>query len=218
MSSPRRDRWQSASAGNYAGIPPVAMPAFRRDRWQGASLLAIHRPLRQNGAALFVSLALLLALSIIGVSAVRSAILQERMTRNAWDGLLAFQAAEAALLEGERHLVEQVRSTEPFTDAGSAGLWTASAAGDAERWALPGVWDAHGGRSLALAQTLDGVARQPRFILEWLATARPSEQPHLLQESTVGGEQVEIFRITALGFGATPNTRAMLQSTFGLAL
>lgn len=196
----------------------MAHCGHRRGLAQGAPLLAIHRPLRQTGAALFVSLALLLALSIIGVSAVRSAILQERMTRNAWDGLLAFQAAEAALLEGERHLLEHVRSTEPFTDAGSAGLWTAAPPGEAERWALPGVWDAHGGRSLSLAQALDGVARQPRFILEWLATARPPEQPHLLQESTAGGERVEIFRVTALGFGASPSTRAMLQSTFGLAL
>ena len=178
----------------------------------------MERPLAQAGLALFVSLALLLALSIAGVSAVRSTILEERMTRNAWDGLLAFQAAEAALLEGERWLAEQLGSTAPFSDAGSGGLWTAAPAGEVERWLLPGVWDANGGKSLGLAAPLEGVARQPRFILEWLARTRPSRSPHLLEESSIGGERVEIFRVTARGFGATPNARAMLQSTFGVIL
>jgi type IV pilus assembly protein PilX len=47
--------------------------------------------------ALFISLVLLLLLTIIGVSAVQTTSLELRMARNDNDTLLAFQSAESAL-------------------------------------------------------------------------------------------------------------------------
>ena len=57
-----------------------------------------HRaPRRQQGAILFVSLIILLLLTILGVTSMSSVTMEERMAGNMRDGDLAVQAAEAAL-------------------------------------------------------------------------------------------------------------------------
>ena len=174
---------------------------------------------RQRGVALFVCLALLLVLGIAGASAVRTTILEERMARNAGDALVAFQAAEAALREGEAFLTGSVDGTGHFTDTGNAGLWTPAPAGEAERWTLSGVWDSGSGRSRSVSNRLELVAEQPRFIVEWLASPRTAASPHLIEESTVRVEKrLEIFRVTGRGVGRTDNVRAMVQGTYGLLL
>ena len=55
---------------------------------------------KQRGVALFISLVLLLILTIIGISAVQTTSLEMRMTRNQYDATLAFQAAESARRAG----------------------------------------------------------------------------------------------------------------------
>ena len=55
----------------------------------------------QGGVALFVSLVFLLLLTIIGVSAMKSATLQEKMSGNTRFKTITFQYAEAGLREGE---------------------------------------------------------------------------------------------------------------------
>ena len=59
-------------------------------------------PRKQTGVALFISLILLLILTIIGVSSVQTTSLEVRMSRNSYDSLLAFQAAEAALRDAQQ--------------------------------------------------------------------------------------------------------------------
>lgn len=56
---------------------------------------------KQKGAALIISLIFLLVLSIIAVSSMQGTTLQEKMSGNLKDSYSAFNAAEAALLEGE---------------------------------------------------------------------------------------------------------------------
>lgn len=55
----------------------------------------------QSGVALFVSLVFLLLLTIVGVSAMKSATLQEKMAGNTRYTTISFQYAEAGLREGE---------------------------------------------------------------------------------------------------------------------
>jgi len=55
----------------------------------------------QGGAALMFSLIFLLLLTIIGLTAMQSSTLQERMAGNTRDTNLAFQAAELGLRAGE---------------------------------------------------------------------------------------------------------------------
>jgi type IV pilus assembly protein PilX len=56
---------------------------------------------RQRGVALIVALVLLLIVTLIGVAASQSTLLQERMSANSYDRSLAFQRGEAALRAAE---------------------------------------------------------------------------------------------------------------------
>ncbi len=178
-----------------------------------------HGVRRQVGMILFISLALLLLLSVLGVAAVQTASLQTRLARNAHDDLLAFQAAELALREGEAFLLREVPDEARFTAQGSGGLWRPASFGDPNPWATPGVWMTGGAGSRAVTVPPAGVAAPPRYLIEWLVTLEGPNNPHSLDESpVVRRRQTAIFRVTAIGFGATVNARARLQSTFALPL
>ena len=56
---------------------------------------------RQNGAALVTGLIFLVILTLLGVTAMQTSIMEERMAGNARDRNIAFQAAEAALRNAE---------------------------------------------------------------------------------------------------------------------
>lgn len=56
---------------------------------------------RQEGVALVVALILLVVVTLIGLAASRSTILQERMSANSYDRSLAFQRSESGLRAAE---------------------------------------------------------------------------------------------------------------------
>jgi type IV pilus assembly protein PilX len=63
---------------------------------------SIHRQVsKQRGVSLIVSLILLVVISILGLSAAQIAIQEEKASRNNSDRQIAFQAAEAALVDAE---------------------------------------------------------------------------------------------------------------------
>ena len=76
---------------------------------------------QQTGSALIVSLSILLILTILGVSAMRTASLEERMAGNSRDSQMAFEAAEAALRAAEADMVVTA-GIGAFVAAGSAYL------------------------------------------------------------------------------------------------
>jgi len=172
---------------------------------------------RQRGVALFISLVLLLVLTIAGVSAVQTTSLEERMARNTHDSLLAFQSAESALREAEGWIIANVNSTAQFSDGGTNGLWTSAPYDEADQRWEEDIWADGNAQSIAVASAVDGVSAQPRFIVEWVATVQRDENPNLLGSSySAVFDRIEIFRITSRGVGATPNARVMLQGTFGM--
>jgi type IV pilus assembly protein PilX len=59
---------------------------------------------RQSGISLIVSLVILLAVAMLGTAAARIAMQGEKAARNDRDRQVAFQAAEAALLDAERDI------------------------------------------------------------------------------------------------------------------
>ncbi len=199
-----------------------------------------------RGVALLVVLMLLLAITGIALYSARYAVVGESSSRNQMDNEIARQAAEAALRDAERDLnltanVPGARCTRPnlgvarFTPEyfyeglpcpqGQCALPLASEPrkwGDltkGESWwpaARGGLWndnvadkpgalcDFLGGVPLGTytgAAPLVGVAIQPEYLLE-LGFLYSSGQ---------------IFaRITARGFGLTPETQVVLQSYFRL--
>jgi len=72
----------------------------------------IHRrwPARQRGAALIVGLVLLVVITLVGIGAMQSTTLQEKMAGNLRDSNLSFQASEAALRNCENILALEYQS------------------------------------------------------------------------------------------------------------
>ena len=81
-------------------------------------------PNKQHGAALFVSLMMLILVTILGVTGVRLVSLEEKMAGNSYDRNLAFQSAEAALRVAEKY-VEDNKPTPAYSDAGTTCPTTA---------------------------------------------------------------------------------------------
>jgi Tfp pilus assembly protein PilX len=73
---------------------------------------------------LIVGLVVLLVVSIFGITAMRSAALQERMAGNARQSHIALQAAEAGLQAGLTYLERQTRPPIP-NETGDENVWTA---------------------------------------------------------------------------------------------
>ncbi len=157
-------------------------------------------------------------LTLAGVAGVQTTQLQARMARNAHDNLIALQAAERALGEGERFLLASSPDAARYTAAGTDGLWRPADFGEAPVWQAERVW-VNGGGGSRRAAPVAGAAAPPRYLIEWLTTLTGPDDPHLLEPSTVAeAPRTAIFRITARGFGATPHARAQLQSTFAVRL
>lgn len=72
--------------------------------------------LNQHGATLVFSLVILLVLTIVGVTAMQSSTLQQKITGNLRDKELSFQVAETVLREAEVWLEGQDSRTEPDDD------------------------------------------------------------------------------------------------------
>jgi type IV pilus assembly protein PilX len=179
-------------------------------RWPGMT--------RNRGMALFISLVLLLVLTIIGVSAVQTSSLETRMARNEHDVLLAFQAAESALRDAEGFL-ETVTAINGFTAGGTNGLWNLPPLGEPNRWDDADIWTGNGSVE-APSSVGTVVAADPRYFIEHIASIEREENAYQIDDpySVTATDRIEIFRITALGVGGTANARVMLQTTYGRVL
>lgn len=76
--------------------------------------------LRQHGAALLVSLMILIMLSLLAISASQVTSLQEKMVQAYWSDVRAFEAAEERLRVRER-TVRQAAENEECPDLSDAG-------------------------------------------------------------------------------------------------
>ena len=146
----------------------------------------------QRGTALFLSLLLLLLLTVTGVAAVQESGFESRMARNAHDGLLAFQAAEAALVSGER-MLQRFGSPAAALDA----ALPVRAYADPAPWLQAAVWET----SAQVAATGHPAREAPRFLVEAVA---------------VDPDGDAVFRVVARATGGTPETVVLLESTYVL--
>lgn len=204
-----------------------------------------HRsPRNQQGIVLVTGLLLLLVVTLIVLAASRSGRLQAVMSSNTRDRDLAFQAAEAALVDGEARLAFEYHAL--FTDSSNsnvenvaAGLLNRNAlsgsaktaiivkASKTDYWISPtsaggyGWFDANGAvdssRSIAIKPLIEGVDQPPRFVIEYLGTTAPSV-------NCTAPRTHYRYRITALAVGASAgarkqaDTRVLLQSEYRLCL
>jgi type IV pilus assembly protein PilX len=170
-------------------------------------------PIRQQGIVMVVSLLFLLILTIIGVTAMNSSTLEERMSGNLRDRNLAFQAAESALRAGEialrATLVNPPTAAYGCTDKYVCPLLTSDLSSGASAW--------NGDRAVEVTgTTLAGVASSPKYIIEVITPVPQVKAGYLLAPgSSLTAANAECYyRITARGIGGAASTTAVLQSTF----
>lgn len=163
----------------------------------------------QRGAVLVIALIMLLAMTLIGVTGLSSTTMQERMAGNMREVNIAFQAAEAALREGENYLTA---ATLPEFN-GSNGLYQPAAAGSTEHWNVSSTWSGTASREYQGDLDTDDVvlAAAPRYIIEELA---PVPAPGGTLSSDAPAPETGMYRITARAFGRSDTTVVMLQTTY----
>jgi len=169
-------------------------------------------PACQGGAALIISLVLLLALTVIGIGSMNKSSLEQRMAGNMGDLNLAFNAAETA----SRGYALQVSASPnhppslnncngiagPCLTNGLANDWWNDPDNRGHDW-----WTAN-------AQIYNGdialVKTNPHVIVESQGFVSDSlTQGH----SYAGGSGVNYYRLTVRGTGLSNNSEAIIQQT-----
>jgi type IV pilus assembly protein PilX len=156
----------------------------------------------ERGAALIVSLIFLLVLTLLGVGAMRTTNMQERMAGNLRDSNLAFQAAESALREGEE-LLQQ--ATLPVFSGTGGLIQRDDAAGQASFWR---TYDWAGNSMTATA--VAGTADAPQYVIEELPPV-PAQGGSLRFGAL---PEVAFYRVTARAVGGTVDAVSVLQVTY----
>ncbi|HEY1436879.1 MAG TPA: PilX N-terminal domain-containing pilus assembly protein [Casimicrobiaceae bacterium] len=185
--------------------------------WRAPSM----RP-HQAGMSLFPALMFLLVLAVLGVSALNSTVMQEKMVSNTKDVNLAFQAAEAGLRDAEADVVINITSGTIFSSSCTRGLctppstWTSPSSLDISKvidWSNSALTRSYGAYTSSSA--LPDVAAQPQYVIERLSTlpVGPGGSAGIgLPGLPLNGGAA--YRLTVLATGARAETRVILQSTF----
>lgn len=201
-------------------------------------LIVPIRPLpQQRGASLIVSLLMLVAVLLLGISAAQISLQGEKASRNDRDRQIAFQAAEAALQDAEMDIESSpdaksrsaMFSENPvisnFIDGCGAGdsntnlgLCATAAPGSAAIWLTVDFTDAAASSTKSVPfgnftgqkmQTGKGSlpSKLPRYIIEVLGY-------NAAGTVTDAENKKYFYRITAMGFGARESTQVVLQAFY----
>lgn len=197
----------------------------------------------QQGSVLIVSLILLLLMTIVGVTGMNMTSLEERMSGNYRDHEMAFQAAEAALVEGET-FVESTNLTlaDFYTSPACSGAncFKSNCSGGTVNGTAGGLcftgtftkstepvnsctldtskpWESMTRwatpSQVAEATTIAGISAKAKFIIEFRCFTVRDDTNASADPSKLA-QWAPLFRITALAQGGTSDSRVMLQSTY----
>lgn len=181
-------------------------------------------PACQRGSALVVSLLILMVMTVIGITAMGSTTLEERMANNNRQRQVAFQSAEAALRDAETFLTTSITSVASLAlfNGATPGLYTQripvvgmSPVAPAPAFNIYDDTNWAAGNSMLPTVALGSVTRQPRYIIEYMG--RVGEPP---LDYTVPDPRQYGFRVTAIawGEGANPTSRYLAWSSFRIPL
>lgn len=190
---------------------------------------------QQRGVSLIVVLILLVIISLLGISAAQLSMMSERGSRNERDLQIAWQGAEAALMDAEFDIRGPGTSNRMgvFTKNDSSAFVTGSC-GTSDSGNSVGLCDPSTvtGKPLWLstdlaadtpAATLYGTftnrsftagasglqpAKQPRYIIEVLP------DKNAFGDASGEAEKKFVYRVTAMGFGPRADIQAVTQMLF----
>ena len=182
----------------------------------------------QRGATLVIALIILLVMTIIGVTSMKSSTLQERMAGNARQKTVAKNAALTALREAEIWLttnVDQPEDINAFTGVGGKYSAVRRPVGAAEELNVdvtdPDVWLAFNAANFTESSAMSAslVSRQPRYVIEYIGRdirGSASSPVKMMDVESQGATDLSpyFFRITAIGWGRDENIYSILESTY----
>jgi len=172
-------------------------------------------PHKQRGIALVISLIMLLMMTLLGLSAMNTSLMEEKMAGNSRDVELAFQAAETALRDAEIWLADQVN--EPAdTSTGTNRVWSPDSldpdTGNAVSWWQEPQrnkvwWDAS---TAEYATTIININSKPRNVIEYREFIPDTL---LIGEGSTSDEGMTYYQVTARGTGGSDQARVLIQTT-----
>lgn len=196
---------------------------------------------RQQGASLIMVMLILIVVTLIGVSAVQISILGERSARNDRDYQVAFQAAEAALLDAEidmngpgtasRQNLFAPGNDVAFIDGCGAGNTTSRGLCALSTTGKPAWLTVNFvGADAPVATFGDFTARtfdasgagvkpvaRPRYVIEAFPNPEVfgNKGSSNLNKSSEGSRPPsKSYRVTAMGFGPRQDIQVVLQTVF----
>jgi type IV pilus assembly protein PilX len=170
---------------------------------------------KEQGTALIFALVMLLLLTILGITAVTTSSLQERMAGNMRDQYMAQQAGDSILFDGQALIFNQKTKPLPSCPPDAVALiWDSSClpastgATDASWWttATDAWWTANGTLSV-VANT--HTYQEPRFVVEEIQKVPiNAEIGHKKKVETF------YFRTTGWSVGVSDYARGLFQGYF----
>ena len=161
----------------------------------------------QKGAVLIVGLIMLFVMTLISMSSMTGSVLETRMSSNFRDRQLAFQAAEAALRRGEA-LTSSYTLKTAYSTTCTNGLCLSDlqdATAYDKYWLDDTIWT---NSAKHITFTVTGTSSPAKIIIEYMGVK--------ILDTDVGPQATDpvVYRVTALGYGQSVNSRVMLQSTY----
>ncbi len=183
---------------------------------------------RQQGASLIMVLLILVVVSVLGAGGAQIAIMSERGARNDRDQQVAWQAAEAALIDAEVDMIDTTSTRQtvfdsknliPFetgcgTTGNSVGLCALNLTGK-PAWLTADFTIATGtsvmttglgaftGRTFAAGVVGIQPAQVPRYVIEII--------PDPIGDKS---KPTFMYRVTAMGFGPRQDIQAVVQMIY----
>lgn len=170
---------------------------------------------RQGGASLVVVMILLVVMTLLGLAVLRSTLLEERMSANLLDRSYAFQAAEAALRQGETVAGASTTRAAVPANGCSNGICSLPVATTADRWLDPSFAETNW--SAASAASRSSIAPPATFIVEYMGDAPTWPGCDLVDETSRSPLCLRPrYRITARSLDVAGGERAavILQTNF----
>ncbi len=187
---------------------------------------------KQTGAALITCLALLVVLTLIGLSGITTTTTEEKMTGSVYNKQASFQAAEAVLRDGEDYAENFINIATDFancetgcydkippSDTVNYPVWDSANGKDSNGW----YTNANNANSTDDAATLQISGQDPSnpnsfdpsFIIENYTGSLIDVDCNIDLKTPAGSScENRIYRITARSQGLNDQTSTILQSTY----
>lgn len=161
----------------------------------------VHRLRQRNqGAALIIGLILLIVMTLLGLSSMRTVVHEEKMATQVYDRSMMFQSVESALRQAE----ERIEADKPTPTLGCTdGLCAAPASNTTPRWKDVTFTGWFG------ASITNSMAGTPEYFIEYLGSNFSCDP-----SSSAAAITCKNYRVTARSAQTAGRAAVMLQSVY----